>query len=55
VLVEPGDERALAAALERAAALGSPNEAARAAAAEHDVKRQAVKMARILERAAGKR
>jgi glycosyltransferase involved in cell wall biosynthesis len=55
VLVDPADPASWPAALERAAALGTPNEAARAAAAEHDVKRQAAKMARILERAAGNR
>jgi hypothetical protein len=37
--------------LERAAALPSPNPAARAAAAEHDVRRQAARMAAVLERA----
>jgi glycosyltransferase involved in cell wall biosynthesis len=55
VLVDPADPHALTAALERAAALGTPNQAALAAAAEHDVRRQAAKMARILERAAGNR
>jgi glycosyltransferase involved in cell wall biosynthesis len=51
VLVDPGDTDAIAAALERAAALPSPNPAARAAAAEHDVRRQAARMAAVLERA----
>lgn len=55
VLVDPSDPAALTAALEEAAALGTPNEAARAAAAEHDVKRQAARMAAILQRAAGDR
>jgi glycosyltransferase involved in cell wall biosynthesis len=50
VLVDPeaGD---LTAALERAAALPSPNDAARKAAREHDVGRQAARMASVLERA----
>jgi glycosyltransferase involved in cell wall biosynthesis len=52
VLVDPEDGRALVEALNRAAALPSPNHAARAAAAEHDVKRQAAKMGAVLERAA---
>jgi glycogen(starch) synthase len=52
VLVAPGDPAALVAALERAIAMGSPNPAARAAAAEHDVVRQAARMAGILEVAA---
>ena len=53
VLVAPGDVAALAAALERAAAFPSPNLAARDAAAEHDVRRQAARMAavQVLERA----
>ena len=37
--------------LERAAELPSPNPAARAAAAEHDVRKQAARMAEVLERA----
>ncbi len=53
VLVDPEDEAALREALERAAALPSPNSPAREAAAEHDVKRQAARMAAVLERAAG--
>jgi glycosyltransferase involved in cell wall biosynthesis len=52
VLVDPLDEAALADAMRRAAALPSPNPAARAAAAEHDVKRQAEKIEAILARAA---
>lgn len=52
VLVDPGDVAALTAALEQAAALPAPNPAARAAAAEHDVRRQAARMAAVLERAA---
>jgi glycosyltransferase involved in cell wall biosynthesis len=52
VLVDPVDEDALVAALRIAAALPSPNPAARAAAEEHDVRRQAEKVEAILERAA---
>ena len=52
VLVDPLDTAALADAMRRAAALPSPNPAARAAAAEHDVRRQAEKIESILERAA---
>ncbi len=51
VLVSPGDVDALTDALARAAALPSPNAAAREAAAEHDVRRQAARMAAVLERA----
>ena len=51
VLVEPTDDDALLAALEQAAAMPVPNPAARAAAAQHDVKKQAAKMAAVLERA----
>jgi glycosyltransferase involved in cell wall biosynthesis len=52
VLVDPLDVDALARALDTAAALPSPNEAARTAAAAHDVRRQAERMEAILERAA---
>ncbi len=52
VLIDPADPAALPAALELAAGKPSPNPAARRAAAEHDVKRQAARMAGILERAA---
>ncbi|MEP6911064.1 MAG: glycosyltransferase [Actinomycetota bacterium] len=52
ILVDPLDIAALADAMRRAAALPSPNQAARAAAAEHDVRRQAEKIESILERAA---
>jgi glycosyltransferase involved in cell wall biosynthesis len=52
VLVDPLDEAGLADAMRRAAALPSPNPAARAAAAEHDVRRQAERIEAILERAA---
>ena len=51
ILVDPLDVAELARALEAAAALPSPNEAARAAAAEHDVRRQAERVEAILERA----
>jgi glycosyltransferase involved in cell wall biosynthesis len=52
VLVDPEDTRALAAALDQAATMPSPNPAARRAAAAHDVKTQAAKMAAVLEQAA---
>ena len=52
VLVDPADEDALLEALRTAAALPCPNPAARAAAEEHDVRRQAEKVEEILERAA---
>jgi glycosyltransferase involved in cell wall biosynthesis len=55
VLVDPLDVDGLAAALREAAALPCPNEAARAAAAEHDVRRQAERIEAILSRAAGRR
>jgi glycosyltransferase involved in cell wall biosynthesis len=51
VLVDPLDTAALADAMRQAAALPSPNPAARAAAAEHDVRRQAERIEEILERA----
>ncbi len=51
VLVDPLDTAELARALERAASMPSPNEAARAAAAEHDVRRQAERVEAILQRA----
>ncbi|HEX8156529.1 MAG TPA: glycosyltransferase [Solirubrobacteraceae bacterium] len=51
VLVKPGDVGALTDALERAAALPSPNPATRAAAAGHDVRIQAARMADVLEAA----
>jgi len=56
VLVDPLDVDGLARALREAAALSVPNEAARAAAAEHDVRRQAERIEAILLRAvAGRR
>jgi glycosyltransferase involved in cell wall biosynthesis len=51
VLVDPHDTAGITAALERAAELPAPNSAARAAAAEHDVRGQAARMAGVLERA----
>lgn len=51
VLVDPEDGDALAAGLARAASMPSPNPAAREAAAAHDVRRQAARMADVLERA----
>ncbi len=51
VLVDPLDTAGLARALETAAALPSPNEAARRAAAGHDVRRQAERVEEILQRA----
>jgi glycosyltransferase involved in cell wall biosynthesis len=52
VLVDPTDQGVLRAALERAAAMPSPNPAARRAASAHDVKRMAARIAEVLERAA---
>jgi len=52
VLVDPLDVEALAHALRQAAALPSPNRAARAAAEGHDVREQARKVEEVLERAA---
>jgi glycosyltransferase involved in cell wall biosynthesis len=54
ILVDPEDTDALAGALELAATMPTPNPAAREAAAEHDVKRQAARMADVLERAASR-
>jgi hypothetical protein len=51
VLVDPLDTEELARALEVASGLPSPNAAARAAAAEHDVRRQAERVEEILQRA----
>jgi glycosyltransferase involved in cell wall biosynthesis len=53
VLVDPHDPAALPHALELAASKPSPNPPAREAAAKHDVKLQAARMAEVLERAAG--
>jgi glycosyltransferase involved in cell wall biosynthesis len=52
ILVDPLDRSALAQALEAAAALPTPNEAARAAAATHDVRLQAERVEEVLLRAA---
>jgi glycosyltransferase involved in cell wall biosynthesis len=52
VLVDPTDEDDLARALAEAAELPCPNAAARAAAEEHDVRRQAERVEEILLRAA---
>ena len=52
VLVDPEDTAALVAALERAAAMPTPNPSSRSAAAEHDVQVQVGRMASVLERAA---
>jgi glycosyltransferase involved in cell wall biosynthesis len=54
VLVDPLDVDALAEAMRAAAALPHPNEAARAAAAAHDVRRQAERIEAILSRAAAR-
>jgi glycosyltransferase involved in cell wall biosynthesis len=51
ILVDPLDVGALARALEQAAALPRPNEAAREATAAHDVRRQAERIEAILTRA----
>ncbi len=51
VLVDPADTGALTDALRRASGLPVPNEAARAAAEQHDVRRQAERIEAILERA----
>jgi glycosyltransferase involved in cell wall biosynthesis len=52
VLVDPTDETDLARGLAAAATLPCPNQAARAAAERHDVRRQAVRVEEILLRAA---
>ena len=51
VLVDPLDTQEIARALGAASALPSPNPAARSAAAEHDVRRQAERVEEILQRA----
>jgi glycosyltransferase involved in cell wall biosynthesis len=51
VLVDPQDPGALRPAMELALTMPTPNPAAREAAAQHDVKRQAAIMAAILEQA----
>jgi glycosyltransferase involved in cell wall biosynthesis len=52
VLVDPESEEEIADGMRAAAALPCPNEAARATAAEHDVRRQAERVEAILLRAA---
>jgi glycosyltransferase involved in cell wall biosynthesis len=52
LLVDPHDTGALTEALAAAAEMPSPNEAAREAAAVHDVRRQAARMGEVLERVA---
>jgi glycosyltransferase involved in cell wall biosynthesis len=54
VLVDPLDVDALARGLDQAAALPCPNETARAATEQHDVRRQAERIEAILSRAAGR-
>jgi glycosyltransferase involved in cell wall biosynthesis len=51
VLVDPLDVGEIARGLETAAALPSPNDAARRVAEEHDVRRQAERLEQILQRA----
>ncbi|HEX2504668.1 MAG TPA: glycosyltransferase [Gaiellaceae bacterium] len=51
-LVDPTSTEAIEIGLRTAAALPSPNRAARAAAAEHGIRRQAERVARVLEAAA---
>jgi glycosyltransferase involved in cell wall biosynthesis len=51
ILVDPLDVDEITRALQTAAGMPSPNEAARAAAAEHDVRRQAERVEEILLRA----
>jgi glycosyltransferase involved in cell wall biosynthesis len=53
VLVDPLDVAAIADAMHATAALPRPNQAARSAAAEHDVRRQAERIEAILRRAVG--
>jgi glycosyltransferase involved in cell wall biosynthesis len=55
VLVDPTDPASLERGLRAAAALPRPNDAARAAAAEHDVRRQARRIEEILEQAVADR
>ena len=52
-LVDPHDDEALVAALDAAATLPRPNEAARAAARAHDLDTQVARIEAVLERAAG--
>jgi glycosyltransferase involved in cell wall biosynthesis len=52
VLVDPEDSAAVVSALQKTAAMPSPNPVARVAATAHDVKRQAARMVDVLGRAA---
>ncbi|MEO7198005.1 MAG: glycosyltransferase [Solirubrobacterales bacterium] len=52
LLIDPADEDALVTALENAAAMPTPNRAAREAAAKHDVRVQVARMEAVLERVA---
>ncbi len=52
VLVDPQDPAALPSAMELASTKPTPNKSARQAAAQHDVKLQAARMAEVLSRAA---
>ena len=54
-LADPGDVGSIAEAMDRAAKLPRPNEAARRAAEEHDLRRQAARMEEVLARAAVRR
>jgi glycosyltransferase involved in cell wall biosynthesis len=54
LLVDPWDGEALSTALAAAADMPSPNKASREAAALHDVRREAARMAEVLGRAAGR-
>jgi glycosyltransferase involved in cell wall biosynthesis len=54
VLVDPFDVGALEQAMRAAAAFPRPNEAARVAAAAHDIRRQAERIEAILSRAAAR-
>ena len=49
VLVDPESVDSIAAGLQKALELPCPNAAARSAAAEHDVRRQATRVAEVLE------
>jgi glycosyltransferase involved in cell wall biosynthesis len=52
ILVDPADERGITDALNAASRFPRPNQAARAAAEQHDVRKQAARVEAILERAA---
>ncbi|HKJ36556.1 MAG TPA: glycosyltransferase [Solirubrobacterales bacterium] len=54
ILVDPEDDDAVLEALRAAPRLGTPNTAARKAAAEHDVRKTVARMAAVLERARGR-